>query len=101
MKQAEIIGWLEYWQNAAMVAVDQICAFDQVHLARKYCSCMRLGAFSPDLVTDLQIWRALSVMRGTCPEWQESVRDAADGMAPGATSRQGLAETQARGLART
>lgn len=99
MKQAEIIRWLQYWKNAKMVAVDEISAFDQVHLARKYCSCMRVGVFSPDLVSDLQIWRALSVMRGTHPEWCESVRDAVDGMAPGATSRQGLAETLARGEA--
>ncbi len=63
MKQAEIIGWLEYWQNAKMVDVGQINAFDQVHLARKYCSCMRIGVFSPDLVTDLDIWRALLVVR--------------------------------------
>ena len=63
MRQAEIIGWLQYWQNAEMVAVDEINAFDQVHLARKYCSCMRVGVFSPELVTDLDIWRAVLVMR--------------------------------------
>ncbi len=63
MKQAEIMGWLEYWKNAKMVAVDEIAAFDQVYQARKFCSCMRIGVFSPDLVTDLEIWRALQVMR--------------------------------------
>ena len=71
MKQQDVIGWLQYWQNAKMVAVDEINAFDQVHLARKYCECMRVGVFSPDLVSDLQIWRALQVMRGTRPEWRE------------------------------
>jgi hypothetical protein len=64
MKQAEIIRWLGYWQNANMVAVDEINAFDQVHLARKFCSRMRVGVFAPDLVSDLQIWRALQAMRG-------------------------------------
>lgn len=64
MKQADIGRWLRYWHNAKMVDVDEITAFDQVHLARKFCSCMRFGIFAPHLVTDLQIWRALQVMRG-------------------------------------
>lgn len=64
MKQAQIQAWLTYWQNAKMVAIDEINAFDQVHLARKYCSCMRVGVFSLDLVSDLDIWRALENMRG-------------------------------------
>lgn len=57
MTSKEIQGWLTYWANANMVAVDEIRAFDQVHLARKYCECMRVGGFAD--VTDLQIWRAL------------------------------------------
>jgi len=71
MKQKDILDWLEYWRNANMVDIDEINAFDQVHLARKYCPCMRLGVFTPDRVTDLEIWRALCVMRGTRPDWKE------------------------------
>ena len=63
MTRKEIIDWLNYWQNRGMVSVDNICAFDQVHEARKYCLCMRIGVFRPHLVTDLQIWRALCEMR--------------------------------------
>ncbi len=63
MKQNDIQAWLEYWQNANMVNLDQISAFDQVYQARKYCSCMRSGVFSFDLVSDLEIWRALCAMR--------------------------------------
>lgn len=67
MTQSEIQGWLQYWQNARMVSVEAIRAFDQVHLARKYCSCMRAGAFAD--VSDLDIWRALENMRsGKFPE---------------------------------
>ncbi len=67
MTQAEIQGWLTYWTNAKMVAFDQINAFDQVHLARKYCQCMRVGVFWN--VSDLDIWRALENMRsGKYPE---------------------------------
>lgn len=65
MTMHEIKEWLQYWANAKMVAIDQINAFDQVHLARQYCSCMREGLFSKDLVTDLQIWRALLAIRNT------------------------------------
>ena len=63
MQQQQIINWLVYWNNAKMVAVDEIQAFDQVHEARKYCECMRVGVFNKDDVTDLQIWRALQSMR--------------------------------------
>ena len=61
MAQQQIKAWLSYWSAAKMVAVDEIRAFDQVHLARKFCSCMRVGVFSD--VTDLQIWRALMALR--------------------------------------
>jgi hypothetical protein len=63
MTQDNIQTWLEYWHNAKMVDTDQIRAFDQVYQARKFCSCMRIGVFSPDLVSDLDIWRGLCVMR--------------------------------------
>lgn len=63
MAREQIQEWLRYWQAAKMVAVDQILAFDQVSDARRYCSCMRVGVFTPDQVTDLQIWRALTAMR--------------------------------------
>ena len=63
MKQHEVIAWLRYWQVAKAVAVDQIRAFDQVHLARKYCQVMRVGVFCDDLVSDLQIWNAIKAMR--------------------------------------
>ena len=61
MTKATITNWLTYWTNANMVAVDEIRAFDQVHLARKFCECMRVGVFSD--VTDLQIWNAITAMR--------------------------------------
>jgi hypothetical protein len=63
MKQKDIQAWLSYWKLANMVDVDEINAFDQVHLARKYCPCMRVGAFEPELVSDLDIWRALENSR--------------------------------------
>lgn len=63
MRTQQIIEWLEYWNNAKMVSIDRIRAFDQVHLARKYCSCMRSGRFTEDQVSDLQIWRAIKEMR--------------------------------------
>ena len=61
MQTEEIQTWLTYWNNANMVAVDAIRAFDQVYQARKYCACMRQGVFAD--VTDLQIWRALCALR--------------------------------------
>ncbi len=61
MTQSKIQDWLTYWTNAKMVDVDQIRAFDQVHQARRFCSCMRLGVFAA--VADLDIWRALENMR--------------------------------------
>jgi hypothetical protein len=63
MTQKEIQVWLRYWQNSRMVAIEEINAFDQVHLARKYCECMRVGIFSIDMVSDLAIWRTLENMR--------------------------------------
>jgi|HubBroStandDraft_1064217.scaffolds.fasta_scaffold217990_1 hypothetical protein len=61
--KSEIKTSLTYWHNAKMVAVDQILAFDQVQTARRYCECMRVGVFHPDVVSDLSIWRALLEMR--------------------------------------
>lgn len=61
MSQDDIQGWLKYWRASRMVAVDEIRAFDQVHQARKFCACMRVGRFAD--VTDLQIWRALVALR--------------------------------------
>ncbi len=63
MTTNEIKTWLSYWQNGGMVAIDAIQSVEQVYEARKYCSCMRKGVFAEDLVSDLQIWRALSEMR--------------------------------------
>lgn len=57
----EIAGWVSYWNAAGMVAVDEIRAFDQVHHARKFCECMRVGVFLE--VTDLQIWNAIRALR--------------------------------------
>ena len=61
MTALNIAIWLAYWNTAKMVALDEIRAFDQVHQARKFCECMRVGVFSN--VTDLQIWNALQDMR--------------------------------------
>lgn len=63
MTKTEIKSWLSYWNAARAVAVDEIRAFDQVNLARKFCRVMREGVFHPDLVSDLQIWNALKEMR--------------------------------------
>ena len=63
MTQAAIQDWLTYWTNAKMVAVDEIRSFSDVYQARKYCECMRVGVFADDLVSDLQIWRAISATR--------------------------------------
>mgnify|MGYP001565510147 CR=1 FL=1 len=71
MTQQRIQEWLTYWTNARMVAIDQINAFDQVHLARKYCSCMRVGVFAG--VGDLAIWRALENMRDASKYPQQRV----------------------------
>ena len=65
LTQTEIKTWLNYWDKAEMVAVDNIRAFDQVYQARKFCSCMRTGVFSD--VTDLQIWNAIREGRDTGP----------------------------------
>jgi hypothetical protein len=62
MTKAEIKNWISYWTAAKMVAFDAIQAFDQVYQARKFCECMRVGAFTD--VTDLQIWTVLREMRG-------------------------------------
>jgi len=70
MKQKDIQNWIGYWTSANMVAFDQINAFDQVYQARKYCQCLRVGLFCPDLVSDLDIWRALENMRNG--KYQES-----------------------------
>jgi hypothetical protein len=61
MKQSKIQEWLTYWQNARMVDLDEIRAFEHVHQARRFCSCMRVGVFAA--VADLDIWRALENMR--------------------------------------
>jgi len=61
MTTTEIKVWLTYWNNAKMVAVENICAFDQVAQARKFCECMRVGVFNE--VTDLQIWNAIKETR--------------------------------------
>ncbi len=61
MTSKDIVSWLAYWDSAKMVALDEIRAFDQVHQARKFCECMRVGVFSD--VTDLQIWNALQLQR--------------------------------------
>lgn len=63
MAQNEIKDWLAYWTAAKMVALDEIRAFDQVHQARKFCQCMRVGVFHD--VTDLAIWNAIQEMRQT------------------------------------
>ena len=55
--------WLDYWYNAKMVAIDEIQSIHDMNTARKYCSCMRVGVFSPDLVTDLEMWRGLLLLR--------------------------------------
>jgi hypothetical protein len=44
-----------------MVDLDEIRAFEHVHQARRFCSCMRVGVFAT--VADLDIWRALENMR--------------------------------------
>lgn len=61
LTQNEIKSWLSYWAASKSVSVENIRAFDQVHLARKYCEVMRVGVFTD--VTDLQIWNALVSMR--------------------------------------
>jgi hypothetical protein len=63
MTLSQIKDWLTYWNNARMVALDEIRAFDQVHQARKFCACMRQGIFHD--VTDLQIWNALKALRSS------------------------------------
>lgn len=75
MRQAEIQGWLRYWDAAKMVAVDQITSLEAMETARRFCSCMRTGVFMKDgatkcdLVSTLTMWRALCNMRdGRFPE---------------------------------
>jgi hypothetical protein len=72
MKRAEIQHWLRYWQAAKMVDVGEIKAFDQVSLARKWCSVMRTGSFSKELVSDLDIWHAICHMRSKQGGWRWS-----------------------------
>lgn len=61
MTRTQIQDWLTYWNNARMVAIDEICSLEQVATARRFCACMRQGIFHP--VTDLQIWNALKALR--------------------------------------
>ena len=63
--QAAIQNWITYWCNAKMVALDEIRAFEHVYQARKYCQCMRVGKFHPELISDLQIWNAIRALRLT------------------------------------
>jgi uncharacterized protein (DUF3084 family) len=63
MTTAQIQDWLTYWKNGGMVAVDAIRALDQVYQARKFCRVMREGIFTPDQVSDGQIWDAIVALR--------------------------------------
>ena len=68
LSQDRIQSWLTYWANAKMVNIDAITSFESVYQARKFCECMRVGIFHDDLVSDLEIWRALKAMRATQAE---------------------------------
>ena len=65
MIQADIQRWLRYWGASSKgVTVDAIQSLEDVVQARRFCEVMRVGVFHSDLVSDLQIWRALIDMRG-------------------------------------
>ena len=63
MTPEQLETWVRYLDAAHMVAWDEVRAFDQVHLARKYCQCLRVGVLNEDDVTDLAIWNALGRVR--------------------------------------
>jgi hypothetical protein len=63
MTIAKIQIWLTYWNNAGMVALDEIRSIEDVVQARRFCACMRVGVFTLNQVSDLQIWRALCARR--------------------------------------
>ena len=61
MTKTEIQGWLTYWRNANMVAIDEIHGPLHVAVARKWCLCMRTGVF--ENVSNVAIWNALRDQR--------------------------------------
>lgn len=63
MRLGETIEWIDYWNRAHMVNVDAIQSVDDMHLARKHCSCMSHGLFYD--VTDEEMWAALQRHRAT------------------------------------
>ncbi len=62
MKQSEIKIWLNYWSHST-VNVDAIQSLEDVAIARRFCSVMRVGLFCYDLVSDEQIWDAIVAIR--------------------------------------
>lgn len=58
MATKQIASWLTYWKNARMVALEEIRSLEDMIEARKWCSCMRIGVFSPDLVSTEALWKA-------------------------------------------
>ena len=63
LTKSDIQAWLSYWKIGGLVAVDRILTLQHVYEARKYCRVMREGIFTPDAVSDGQIWDALQTMR--------------------------------------
>lgn len=62
-KELKSAIWLNYWHNAHMVNLDAINSIHDMHLARKFCSCMRVGIFASDVISDLDLWRGLLFLR--------------------------------------
>lgn len=61
MRLGETIKWLDYWNKAHMVAVDEIKSLADMRVARSFCSCMGRGIFWD--VTDEEMWAALDRFR--------------------------------------
>ncbi len=58
MNATEMAGWVRYWGNSKRgVSIDQINSIEDLRIARKHCSVMRLGLFTN--VSDARLFSAV------------------------------------------
>jgi len=63
MKKADIKYWLSNWKYNNMVNIDVIMSVQDMHEARRFCPCMRIGKFEE--ILDSEMWEVLQEMRNT------------------------------------
>lgn len=57
MSKRDIKAWLSYFKAAKMVNFREINSLEDLHQARRFCACMRVGVFAN--VEDNAIWYVL------------------------------------------